>query len=383
MAYLITDFGAATNKPDNARAINDAIAFAFMNGGGEVIVPPGTYAVRDTILMEHGVTLRGASRGFSWEKNAPVSVLQIRHGAGPGSSESYIVAAVNVVSNSHLIDLGFSYPDQNPQNPIATEWAPTICWDVREIRAKTNVTIEGCHFDRAYIAADLRGAGIGNTLGCAYLRFKGNTGSPLKHALRMNFAVDWCEIADNYFNAGGYLPGAATLPPLLAFTLANGILYDIGNTDWLQFESCKHWGYGCAWNFDMTGDYYPSNGPFLIHGCQTDACPAGINLQGIVGDLQIIGNSFTSFNPMTRAPGWTLGIGAKSGWASIQFHENLIFGPHAGVMWLGQPDQIAGPVALVGNVGRSESGGVQAVVFPGRVEAAANTWHGYRFGSNA
>ena len=374
--YDITTYGASTGLSDNAPAINAAISAACSAGGGEVYVPPGTWKVQSQIQLMRNVFLMGGTPNHYWWGNRSTSTIEVDWGVG--SSSNPALAAVTLVASSGASKLCFSYPWQSLSS-APVECGATFSWDYREINAKTNITINDCHFDRAYVAADLRGHGPGNNLGCAYLSFTNNTGSPLKHALRINFIVDWCEFSNNSFNSGSCAP-AQPITALTTWCINNAVLYEIGRSDWVQLTNCKHWGYFCAFNFDVSGDYYTGSGPFTVNGCETDGCMAGVNIQGKVGALSILNSVFTSFNPTSSTSWWTVGIGGASGVDSFQFCNNYIFGPNAGIVWFGQPDQIIRDVVITGNIARVDPTHANCPVYIASSEkllACGNIFTGY------
>jgi hypothetical protein len=113
VTFNIEDYGAVPNNgTDDKSAIQSAIDAAYANGGGDVLVPPGTYDITDSLHLKSNVRLRGVGSGsiiraistitscnivmIEQAANAEVRDLKL-DGNGKGGS------GVRIVGSSHCI----------------------------------------------------------------------------------------------------------------------------------------------------------------------------------------------------------------------------------------------------------------------------------------
>jgi hypothetical protein len=76
--FYAKDHGLSESNSDNYNAIQSAINYAYMNGGGTVFIPAGQYKLSNEVLVKEGVRVMGAGSGtdpitatvFITEKNA-------------------------------------------------------------------------------------------------------------------------------------------------------------------------------------------------------------------------------------------------------------------------------------------------------------------------
>jgi len=61
--YYAVDHGLSDSAPDNSMALQSAINYAYMNGGGTVFIPAGQYKLNHQITVKEGVCLRGVGSG--------------------------------------------------------------------------------------------------------------------------------------------------------------------------------------------------------------------------------------------------------------------------------------------------------------------------------
>ncbi len=76
--FYASDHGLSESAADNSAAIQSAVNYAYLNGGGTVFVPAGQYKLNSPIVLKKGVSLRGVGSGtdpitstvFITDKNA-------------------------------------------------------------------------------------------------------------------------------------------------------------------------------------------------------------------------------------------------------------------------------------------------------------------------
>ena len=76
--FYAKDYGLSESNADNYNAVQSAINYAYMNGGGTVFIPAGQYRLSNEVLVKEGVRVMGAGAGtdpiistvFITEKNA-------------------------------------------------------------------------------------------------------------------------------------------------------------------------------------------------------------------------------------------------------------------------------------------------------------------------
>ncbi len=76
--FYAKDYGLSESNADNYNAVQSAINYAYMNGGGTVFIPAGQYRLSNEVTVKEGVRVMGAGAGtdpiistvFITEKNA-------------------------------------------------------------------------------------------------------------------------------------------------------------------------------------------------------------------------------------------------------------------------------------------------------------------------
>lgn len=170
--FVVTDFGASPENPDNAAAFQAALDVAGANeGGGTVYVPGGLYAFRHDIKVPPGVELRGCS-DVPHHTISAGSVLMIYHGSGEESGQPF----TSLEPRAGLRGLTFWYPEQPLKEPVPYPWTVRAlgkaCWlrDVTIGNAWQGVDFATHRSDGhciSYLAGSMyrRGLFVGNSKG--------------------------------------------------------------------------------------------------------------------------------------------------------------------------------------------------------------------------
>lgn len=143
--FYAKDHGLSVASEDNYNAIQSAINYAYMNGGGTVFIPAGQYRIGRELVLKEGVRLMGAGSGT----NPTIStVLFIDKNAGDD------VRLVTLESSTVLCGLTFYY--YNMPDLITAETPPAgiavyaenrkdiVVSDVSFVRPSYGIVFKGC-----------------------------------------------------------------------------------------------------------------------------------------------------------------------------------------------------------------------------------------------
>jgi len=180
--YVVTAYGAdSTGVADSRTAINNALAAASAAGGGDVVVPAGTYRV----TLSGGIGINFSGLDNIRLVGSPGAVIKLADSQCVAASAYYFVLMSSTTSNITIRDLVF---DGNGENN-ATFTVADVLTVVGE-----NIVVDGC---RIVNAPD---SGI------------------------MLSAAKYCKIVNNYIDGNSVSNGAAT--PATGWT--TGATTDLG-----------------------------------------------------------------------------------------------------------------------------------------------------------
>ena len=333
-------YGLTTGNSDQAPAINAAIAHVASIGGGTVNVPSGTYSLQSQVTVLPMVRLQcqqSASFGtLGTLQQIGGTMFNVTWGSGAGSSNTPADAAILLRTTSAIDKCGFSYPQQVYTATTPIEYGPTILAYETTSQQNFGTTATNNFCFNCYSFLDFRGS-LSKTM--ANIRVEYNWGAPIAYGVRINLVSDWSTYGHNIFHNGAYDFGDASIwSHLPLWTAANGVAFEIGNSDWINLNDEQAWGYEFGVELLFNGTYSAKRGPVWVSHSQFDAC-----LYACVGSnpattdsslvsLRVFNNTFTAFNGTTGAQsgpsgGIVLYMSGTSVPKSVMFSNNFIFGP--------------------------------------------------------
>ncbi len=112
-------FGAkGDGTTDDTYAIQDALDFVAMQGGGVVFIPSGRYKIEGNLYIPHSVTLRGVWENPDKNANAEGTILMAYSGRGESEGDPFITMG----NSACLMELSIWYPEQNPDEIAVYPW---------------------------------------------------------------------------------------------------------------------------------------------------------------------------------------------------------------------------------------------------------------------
>ena len=123
------------------RAFQTAMNAMASSGGGTVFVPEGHYAIKGTLTVPVGVTLRG-----QWAKPSPVRGSILLAFAGRGHSEG--APLLSLSHSSGLKELAIWYPEQDPARSLPIRCVSTLPTGPRRSNAsRWSILIKGLQWE--------------------------------------------------------------------------------------------------------------------------------------------------------------------------------------------------------------------------------------------
>eukprot|EP00937_MAST-01D_sp_MAST-1D-sp2_P006481 g6481.t1 len=226
----VAAFGAkADGSEDDTAAFAAALAAAYGDGGGFVFVPAGTYAVRGTLTVPPGVSLRGVNEypyrdwGRPGAGARPVGTTLLAY-AGRGNASA--PAFIQLNANSGVVGLSVFYPEQNAtQEPVP--YPPAI-----RGRADNNA-VRNVFLVNPYVGVDFA------TNACGRHLIDGLHGQPLS----VGVAVDQCYDIGRILNVHFWPFWAPLKSAAFVWQTTHGVSFDLMRTDWEVVQDVFSFGY--------------------------------------------------------------------------------------------------------------------------------------------
>ncbi|WP_052350727.1 glycosyl hydrolase family 28-related protein [Paenibacillus gorillae] len=201
-AYSVRDFGALGDGETDVTAIFQQLLDELGKlGGGTLFVPEGKYAIKGSLLIPKGVTLRG-----EWSKpvrGQPVKGTILMAYAGRGDEKA--APLVTMEPSSAIRDLSIWYPEQLPDQ--ITPYPPAIVFGKPNYFGNDFCNAKNITFVNAYT-----GLMFSRENGGSSPVLNGLYGTPLSRGVEIdNIAdvgrIEWIDFSPDYWSGSG-LPNA-------------------------------------------------------------------------------------------------------------------------------------------------------------------------------
>ncbi len=284
--YDVTNasFGAdSTGTNDSTVAIQKALDNCYLQGGGTVWIPAGTYKVSNALYIPSGVFLRGDWRDPDSGSGSYGTMINAYVNAGFG-------ALFNMEGDiGGLYGLTIFYPNQSASSPIDTGWA-VVSDDWH------NTYIKNLTLLNAYKGIKFGGTTSGGSEACPEVCFvKGtvlNTGMELINGYGAGGAHD-IKFDNSYWANAGASYNAPAKSTLDTYTRANGTGFTFGHIEIYNFHHLS------AYQYNIGMRYYGGN-PNI--GTDTWGCNfAFVTLGDCNTALQVDAAAVNRFNVFLRS----------------------------------------------------------------------------------
>ncbi|WP_158629988.1 glycosyl hydrolase family 28-related protein [Cohnella sp. AR92] len=244
--YDVTDYGAdATGATDSTSSIQRAINDCYVDGGGTVWLPAGTYRISGSIEVKANCTVRGDWRDPDTSGTGYGTVIA----AYVPSSTSLTPGLFRIGGSAGVVGLTVYYPNQSASSPVSYPYTfevPGRAWIGEEnYMASTikNVTMLNSYRGIAasltpsdHAASDSTAAGSQTHETTSIVNVKGTvlkTGLELYNGAEVGY-TQWVKLNNSYWANAGTAYNAPAKSSLDTWTRANGTAFIFGDLEFDQ-----------------------------------------------------------------------------------------------------------------------------------------------------
>jgi hypothetical protein len=255
-ALNVRDFGAiGDGLKDDTGAFAAAMKSASDSGNFAVFVPRGRYLIASRLSVPPNVRLEGVYSGPAERTHEAGSVLLAVADAGNANGEPFLV----LHTSSELRGVTIFYPNQQMKNPPVP-----YPWTIRGVG--DNICLQNILLVNPYQGVDF------GTFPAGRHSINGLYGQPLYRGLFIDQCFDVGRVANVHFWSfwGGWNEA------LYEFMRAEGVAFELGQSDWEFMSNCFCIGYRTGYHFveRKTG---PGN--YLLTESGSDISPNAVRVE--------------------------------------------------------------------------------------------------------